>query len=210
VESGSLTYLLALVRYIHLNPVRANMVELAEDYDWSGHNAYLGFDRLPWLTTDFLLGQLSSDLSRARQRYSEFVNSEMNEDHATAFHQPGKDARFLGDDDFMDRVQAKSKKKQARKTELSEIVALVCKHYSMTEAELRQQGRARKAAEARGVIGYLVTALNAATLTELAEHFHRDISTMSNRVRRIRKRILQEEALQAMVERMHSELRHEK
>ncbi|PIQ31175.1 MAG: hypothetical protein COW62_10505 [Zetaproteobacteria bacterium CG17_big_fil_post_rev_8_21_14_2_50_50_13] len=130
----------------------------------------------------------------------------MNEDHTKPFHQPGKDSRFLGDDDFADQARAKAKKKQGRKTELSEIITLVCEHYAMTEDELKQQGRERKAAEARGVIGYLAVELHASTLTKMADHFHRDISTMSTRIRRIRKRILQEEALQAMVECMLNNL----
>ena len=33
---------LGLIRYIHLNPVRAGLVENARHYSWSGHNAYLG------------------------------------------------------------------------------------------------------------------------------------------------------------------------
>ena len=35
-------YLLTLVRYVHLNPVRAGLVAHAEDYSYSGHGAYLG------------------------------------------------------------------------------------------------------------------------------------------------------------------------
>ena len=35
-------YLLELVRYIHLNPVRAKIVKVPEDYVWTGHLSYLG------------------------------------------------------------------------------------------------------------------------------------------------------------------------
>jgi REP element-mobilizing transposase RayT len=35
-------YLLELVRYIHLNPVRAKIVRGPEDYVWTGHLSYLG------------------------------------------------------------------------------------------------------------------------------------------------------------------------
>lgn len=35
-------YLSELVRYIHLNPVRAGMVKRPEQYNYSGHRAYLG------------------------------------------------------------------------------------------------------------------------------------------------------------------------
>ena len=34
-------YLVALVRYIHQNPVKAGIVEKASDYKWSSHNCYL-------------------------------------------------------------------------------------------------------------------------------------------------------------------------
>ena len=36
------SYLLELVRYIHLNPVRTGLVKDPLDYPWSGHRAYLG------------------------------------------------------------------------------------------------------------------------------------------------------------------------
>jgi putative transposase len=46
------TYLLRLVRYIHLNPVEAGLVADARDYPWSGHRVYLGYAGVPWLSTD--------------------------------------------------------------------------------------------------------------------------------------------------------------
>jgi len=45
-------YLLELIRYVHLNPVRAGIVPVPEEHPWSGHHAYLGAITLPWLTTD--------------------------------------------------------------------------------------------------------------------------------------------------------------
>jgi hypothetical protein len=35
------SYLAELLRYIHLNPVRAGMVKSPEEYPWSGHRGYL-------------------------------------------------------------------------------------------------------------------------------------------------------------------------
>ncbi len=37
-------YVLSLARYIHQNPVKAGLVEKADDYIWSSHNCYLGRD----------------------------------------------------------------------------------------------------------------------------------------------------------------------
>ena len=37
--------LLSTSRYIHLNPVRANMVENPEDYEWSSYKIYIGKEK---------------------------------------------------------------------------------------------------------------------------------------------------------------------
>jgi hypothetical protein len=73
-------YLLELVRYIHLNPVRAKLVRQPQNYAWSGHRAYLGQEALPWLTTDWVLGQFGTRLATSRQRYVIFVSEGRNED----------------------------------------------------------------------------------------------------------------------------------
>ena len=49
------SYLLELVRYIHLNPCPVRMVKDPKEYSWSGHRANLGEEQLPWLTTDWIL-----------------------------------------------------------------------------------------------------------------------------------------------------------
>ena len=55
-------YLLELVRYIHLNPVRAGLMEEPSDYPWSGHRTYLGKDQVAWLSTDWVLSQFDDRL----------------------------------------------------------------------------------------------------------------------------------------------------
>jgi putative transposase len=67
-------YLLQLIRYVHLNPVRAGLVRDAADYPWSGHRTYLGFDGPPWLSTDLAFRLLGGDLLRAAAAYRVFVS----------------------------------------------------------------------------------------------------------------------------------------
>ena len=55
------SYATTLLRYIHLNPVEANMVESPEDYLWSSYPAYLG--RMPvhtWLNQEWALNLFDS------------------------------------------------------------------------------------------------------------------------------------------------------
>ena len=67
------SYLLDLVRYIHLNPVRAALVTDPLDYAWSGHRAFLGQEVLPWLTTEWVLSMFAHQADLARNRYQDYV-----------------------------------------------------------------------------------------------------------------------------------------
>jgi putative transposase len=68
------SYLLELCRYVVLNPVRATMVTLPEQYRWSSFAAMMGTPQgISWLCTDWILSQFSSRESIARKRYHQFV-----------------------------------------------------------------------------------------------------------------------------------------
>ncbi|MEO7387052.1 MAG: hypothetical protein ABIX37_08970 [Gammaproteobacteria bacterium] len=66
-------YLLQLIRYVHLNPVRGGLARDAADYPWSGHRTYLGYGGPAWLSTDLGLRLLGGDLLRAVAAYRVFV-----------------------------------------------------------------------------------------------------------------------------------------
>ncbi len=72
------SHLLALCRYVVLNPVRAAMVERPEQYRWSSYLPTLGNVARPaLLTTEWLLGNFSPALSESRRRYRQFVREGM-------------------------------------------------------------------------------------------------------------------------------------
>ena len=117
-------YLLELVRYIHLNPVRAGIVENPHDYAWSGHRAYLGIKVLPWLETDWVLSQFAKRLKTRRQRYEAFVRAGKEEGYRQEFHHGGEDGRVLADNRFLEQVLGKTVQPSPA-VSLDEIVAYV-------------------------------------------------------------------------------------
>jgi REP-associated tyrosine transposase len=73
-------YLLALVRYIHLNPVRAKIVTTLREldsYPWSGHSALMGNARHDWMDTGCILSQFGARKKAARNAYHRFVGEGM-------------------------------------------------------------------------------------------------------------------------------------
>jgi putative transposase len=71
-------YLLELLRYIHLNPVRARMVSHPRDYAWSSHHAYAGTVEHPWVTTDFALAMFHRDRLSAIAAYQRFIDQDVS------------------------------------------------------------------------------------------------------------------------------------
>lgn len=69
-------YAKELSRYIHLNPVRAGMVERVEEYKWSSLQDYIGVRKPPeWLQRDFILGYFGDSFSVAEKEYNRFITS---------------------------------------------------------------------------------------------------------------------------------------
>lgn len=165
-------YGLALIRYIHLNPVRAKMVRAPGTYRWSSHRAYLGEEALPWLTTDWVLGQFGSRLAVARARFAAFIEAGRAEGHSEVFYGGKDDSRVVGEEDFVKKVLPK-KARGTKPPSLSAIVAYVCQVASLSEAALKAPGKGRTEAKVRALAGRLARKSQTATLTRVADHFHR-------------------------------------
>ena len=68
------TYLLELLRYVVLNPVRARLVQRTEGWRWSSYRATAGLEAAPdWLPVGWVWSQFSQRRYLARQRYVAFV-----------------------------------------------------------------------------------------------------------------------------------------
>lgn len=81
-------YFLALVRYIHLNPVRAGIVADVNElacYPWTGHSALLGIDNRTWQTTETVLDHFHHDRSTASAAYLDFVSAGQGLTHVREF-----------------------------------------------------------------------------------------------------------------------------
>ena len=69
-------YFIELVRYLHLNPVRAGLVrsiDQLDDYPWTGHSRLMGAFVAPWQDVDFVLAGFGHAVGCARRAYRDFV-----------------------------------------------------------------------------------------------------------------------------------------
>ncbi len=195
-------YLLQLVRYIHLNPVRAHLIRDPVEYRWSGHRTYLGLDRVSWLTTEWTYSQLAQDVATAQERYARFIAEGLNEGHREDFHQGAAERRILGNDHFVENALRQADQTSRPHIQFESIISLVCAARKMDSHQVCSPDRGRAGAAARALIAFLAVELGAATLTEVGNFFNRDISTLSTAVSRLRKRMKQESELAAEAQRL--------
>ena len=75
-------YLGKLVRYIHLNPVRARMVTAAAEYPYSSQRAYVGIEEPGIVDVDPVLRLFGNKRDTARHDFAEWVGAAYNEDES--------------------------------------------------------------------------------------------------------------------------------
>lgn len=136
-------YLLALIRYIHLNPIRAGMVKTMEELDsymWSGHSAVMGKAECPWMDTDYVLLQFNDTKRKSRNAYRKFVSEGIGLGHSAELTGGGLvrskggwsnvisarrrgqreeyDERILGSGDFVNEIFKETEKQQMRQMKI--------------------------------------------------------------------------------------------
>jgi REP element-mobilizing transposase RayT len=72
-------YLVELSRYVHLNPVRAGVVQKPEDYGLSSYRSYLLPKEETIVSRELIWGMISRSRKEAPQRYKDFVESALSE-----------------------------------------------------------------------------------------------------------------------------------
>ena len=103
-------YLMALCRYVELNPVRASMSTHAADWPWSSYRAHIEVEAAPeWLDTnglhEYLLGhevRHAADRQMAIQCYEELVADGAG---VRLWDDALRQRTYLGDDAFIQRLQ---------------------------------------------------------------------------------------------------------
>lgn len=140
-------YLLELVRYIHLNPLRAGGARTLEEldaYPYSGHSVIIGKIKHKWQDQDYVLSLFGDKEGRAKKQYRIFIEKGIAQGQRPELIGGGlirsqggwsqvlslrrrkvaekSDERILGSGDFVERIMAEAEERQDR--QLSGAAAL--------------------------------------------------------------------------------------
>jgi len=171
-------YLLTLVRYIHLNPLRANLVATLDELDtyrWAGHAVLLGIFAYRAQDCDAVLAQFGGRVGAARRAYRTFVAASVPSDRwnldggglrrsqgwgTVAVLSRGRerwtfDERILGSGPFVEHILAQLAPPRAPVAAVSPraVVAALCAQHAaalaIAPAEICSRSLRRPARQAR-------------------------------------------------------------
>jgi len=181
-------YLCELLRYIHLNPVRAGLVADPADYEWSGHRAYLGLATWTWLTTDKGLSRFGDSVESSREAYRRFVLEGIGaEPDSQLSRGRADDPRVLGDDRFVEATAALAGAPAA--STIDALISHLCLQYGASLAALHGPGRRRDIARLRALVVHHALVRRLATVSQLARRFGRSPSTLTESLAHYRQKM---------------------
>ena len=202
-------YLLQLVRYIHRNPVRANLSQSIESYPWNSYKGYLsGEIKWDWLFKDRVFSMLTDKKEDQVNRYREFMREADNETFIGLMSRK-RWPSMVGSEDFHEKIKGKfySEKGYIESPQAGELSPKferinqeVCKFYKVDQAELfaSKRGEFNKP---RNMAIYLARRLRRGTLIEIGTVFGIEkYSSVSSIVERMKNHIHVDEKLGKEVE----------
>jgi REP element-mobilizing transposase RayT len=172
-------YFIALLRYIHLNPVKAHIVTTPDDYPWSSHHAYRGTSSIPWLTVNFGLSLLGSTVDSARVAYGSLINQPVSasEDRLHDDVHP-QDARVKGSDRFLATLKVPTHRPKGT-LHLDQLARRVCDAHEISLELVCSVSRQRHLTPIRIEIARYALEQRIATLKEVAHLLGRDPASLS-------------------------------
>jgi putative transposase len=149
-------YLLSLIKYIHLNPLRARIVKTPDEYQWSSHHSYIKrTSGVNIIDTDQVLRMFSEDKQRARKLYSAYMSNSPTVKKQDVYNIIGQ--RILGSEEFLERVMERydgelKKEKREQEYTLYEIAKGVERIYGVTLKQIRKKSKSETITQGRRLL----------------------------------------------------------
>ena len=211
------SYLTVLSRYVHLNPVRARVVERPEQYRWSSYSGFIGRGKeYEWVEYSWILSQFGSRRLRAKRKYREYTEEAFNK----KIESPLKGLHnqvILGGEEFVKRIRGMltgetlsqeivERKRLLEYPLLDEVVKGVARAFKINEECIR--GKGGRANAARRVALYLAqryTGLSNKAIGDMFGGIH--YSAVSKASGKLREEMIFDQRLSRLVRELDSQFK---
>ncbi|MFK5927222.1 MAG: transposase, partial [Desulfuromusa sp.] len=169
------SYLLELIRYIHLNPIRAGIVgdiDSLATYRWCGHRELLDDSFGGQVSIEAVLPLFANKKQVARQKYLDFLSDGLGHDVTGKFSRGGMlasltldsnlnpddlfDERVLGGGLFVEQVLSDAGLvPETLRITLAKLIDLVADDFGVDQRRLKKPGKERLLSAAKAVICHI-------------------------------------------------------
>ncbi len=206
------SYLLQVARYIHLNPVKANLTQKPQDYKWSSYRSYLNPVQKPhFLQSNDLLNFFGTTVN-GLEKFQEFTIAGIDK-KTEDFYGRKKISPIFGDEYFIEKIKnslksiltlqpeiPQQKELLPHPVSIEEIIYVVSQAYEVPRTILLVS-KPRKANEARNIAIYLSRTLGGWPLKQIARTFgNNSDSAVGNMVYKIEQRLLKDGQFKKRIE----------
>jgi hypothetical protein len=196
-------YLLSLVRYIHLNPIRANIVQKFDEYSHSGHRNYLEGRASEVVEPERVL-----EMVGGRAGYRRFVLEGLKDGHREDYYRV-EDQRFLGAEEFAQKLKSNANEEEIprRKKQLNVVFRTAARAVEVEPQVLEGADRGWEISQTRALVGYILIRRLGYKLKDVAKCLGRDVATVSSLVSRFAVRMSENETLRNRAVRLAADCR---
>ena len=197
-------YLFALLRYIHLNPVAAAIVERPESYRWSSDRFYRRGAGPAWLDIDAVLPMLAAQRRTAVSVYRQLMTNR-NDDYedAATYGSAVKGERAFAEL-ALESISDPPKLPSGWTPE--GLAGFVARDQGFSLERLRQPGSSLGASRARLIAAYLGRQCAGFSVARMARCFGREESTFNRGVHRLEGLISRDASVRAYVAELSSRI----
>jgi len=191
-------YFLALLRYIHLNPVRAKLTDNPDDYKWSSHQNYIGKIQNNHLAIEKVFNSIGGSLLSGYNTYISLINSKLDDNFQNDLKKSYKKC-VLGTDEFINRLNLPKQEPDSmprlisvnpvNKPALPEILDEVSKEFGVSGESIISNSQIHFTNYARKMFSYRSIKKHGYTLKEVADFIDKDPSRIYRYVKEIRQKI---------------------
>lgn len=207
-------YFLQLIRYIHLNPLKAGIIDGLSQLDKSprtSHSIIMGNKKAGWIQSDEVLKQFGRTPKKARAAYRRYINAGIGQDEdlegggfvrsmggeweaartAAQGHRETADERILGSGEFVESVLEHAAEQESRTSRLQRtgwdfesVLAKAAEAAGVEKEELFQAARGNARSRARALLCKWLIDDLKYTQTSIGEKLKISQSTVSKLVKR--------------------------
>jgi putative transposase len=187
VEDGD--YIKRVIRYIHLNPVEANIVQMPENYRWSSYRGYIGLDEYIWLQTERVLRQFDLSEQNAVNSFMEYTRNRLDNqlslgDISKAFRYGVFGLENKKTDINQKKIESENHIPEEVKS-LEDLTKYVCKYFNVGIEELKSSSKLKRVIDARSVLAFIARSTKQWSIEQLAKSLNKNSGTLSRLASRV-------------------------